>query len=72
MASEVEPRERGRALIIIGWVLVFFALATLVMMFAEPAAARRGQLRFEELTVGLFIFGLLLSFYGHWLKGRNK
>ena len=43
MPSQEESRETGRAFMVVGWILVLFAL---LVMFFEPAALRLGQMRF--------------------------
>jgi hypothetical protein len=71
MTSQVEPRERGRALTFIGWMLVLFGLSALPFMFIEPAAIRLGQLRFEQMIGALLIVGVLLNIYGYWLRRHS-
>jgi NADH:ubiquinone oxidoreductase subunit 3 (subunit A) len=68
MPSQEESRESGRAFMVVGWVVVLFAL--LVMFFA-PAAIKLGQLRFELIAGAMVVVGLLLNIYGYRLRRRN-
>jgi NADH:ubiquinone oxidoreductase subunit 3 (subunit A) len=68
MPSQEESRETGRALIIVGWILVLFAL---LVMFFEPAAAKLGQIRFGVIAGAMVVVGLLLSIYGYRLRRRS-
>jgi uncharacterized membrane protein len=61
MRSKEETRESGRALMVIGWILVLFAL---LVVFFEPAAFRLGQMRFGFIAGGMVLVGLLLNIYG--------
>jgi len=65
MPSQEERRESGRAYMVVGWVLVLFAL--LVVFFA-PAALKLGQTRFGVIAAVLVIVGLLLNIYGYRLR----
>lgn len=65
MPSQEERRESGRAFMVVGWVLVLFAL--LVVFFA-PAAFRLGQSRFGVIAAALVVVGLLLNIYGYRLR----
>jgi len=65
MPSQEEKRESGRAYMVVGWVLVLFAL---LVVFFEPAAFRLGQIRFGVIAVVLVIVGLLLNIYGYRLR----
>jgi NADH:ubiquinone oxidoreductase subunit 3 (subunit A) len=68
MPSQEESRESGRAFMVVGWVVVLFAL--LVMFFA-PAAIKLGQLRFELIAGAMVVVGLLLNIYGYRLRRRS-
>jgi len=65
MPSQEEKRESGRAYMVVGWILVLFAL---LVVFFEPAAFRLGQIRFGVIAVVLVIVGLLLNIYGYRLR----
>ena len=65
MPSQEERRESGRAVMVVGWVLVLFAL---LVMFFEPAALRIGQVRFGVIAAVMLIVGLLLNIYGYRLR----
>ena len=69
MPSQEENRESGRALIVIGWILVLFAL---LVMFFQPAALRLGQMRFGIIAVAMIVVGLLLNIYGYRLRRRSS
>jgi hypothetical protein len=68
MPSKEERRETGRALMVVGWILVLFAM---LVMFFEPAALKLGQTRFGVIAVTLVVVGLLLNIYGYRLKRRS-
>ena len=51
---------------VIGWVLVLFAL---LVVFFEPAAMKLGQSRFGVIAGALVIVGVLLNIYGYRLRG---
>ena len=65
MPTREETRESGRACMVIGWVLVLFAL---LVMFFEPAALRIGQTRFGVIAGTMVVIGLLLNIYGYRLR----
>lgn len=69
MPSQEESRETGRAFVVVGWILVLFAL---LVMFFEPAAVKLGQNRFGIIAGALVIVGLLLSIYGYRLRRRRS
>jgi len=69
MPSQEENRETGRALMVVGWILVLFAL---LVVFFEPAALKLGQMRFGVIAVVLVLVGLLLNFYGYRLRRRGS
>jgi NADH:ubiquinone oxidoreductase subunit 3 (subunit A) len=69
MPSKEESRETGTAYMVVGWVLVLFAL---LVMYFEPAALKLGQQRFGFIAVALVIVGLLLNIYGFRLKRRSS
>jgi NADH:ubiquinone oxidoreductase subunit 3 (subunit A) len=69
MPSKEESRETGTAYMVVGWVLVLFAL---LVMFFEPAALKLGQLRFGIIAAALVVVGLLLNIYGYRLKRRSS
>jgi NADH:ubiquinone oxidoreductase subunit 3 (subunit A) len=69
MPSQEEDRERGRAYMVIGWLLVLFAL---LVVFFEPAALRLGQSRFGIVAGVMVIVGLLLNIYGYRLRRRSS
>ena len=68
MASQEEIRESGRAFMVIGWVLVLFAL---LVVFFEPAGYRLGQMRFGIIAVAMVLVGVLLNIYGYRLRRRS-
>jgi len=68
MPSREESRESGRAFMVIGWLLVFFAL---LVVFFEPAALKLGQSRFGIIAATLVIVGLLLNIYGYRLRRHS-
>ena len=68
MPSQEESRESGRAYMVVGWILVLFAL---LVIFFEPAAFRLGQMRFGVIAVALVVIGLLLNLYGYQLRRRS-
>ena len=68
MPSHEENRETGRALMVVGWILVLFAM---LVMFFQPAALKLGQTRFGVIAVALVVVGLMLNFYGYRLKRRS-
>ena len=69
MPSQEETRESGRAYMVIGWVLVLFAL---LVMFFEPAAVKLGQSRFGIIAGALVIVGLLLNVHGYRMRRRRS
>ena len=69
MPSQEENRESGRAYMVVGWILVLFAL--LVVFFA-PAALRLGQTRFVVIAGAMVVVRLLLNIYGYRLRRRNS
>jgi len=69
MPSQEESRESGRAYMVIGWLLVLFAL--LVVFFA-PAALKLGESRFGIIAGAMVIAGVLLSIYGYRLRKRSS
>ena len=69
MPSQEESRETGKAFMVVGWVLVLFAV---LVMFFEPAALKLGQMRFGAIAVALVVVGLLLNLYGYRLKRRSS
>ena len=69
MPSQEEDRESGRAYMVIGWLLVLFAL--LVVFFA-PAALKLGESRFAIIAGAMVIVGLLLNIYGYRLRKRSS
>ncbi len=68
MPSQEESRESGRAYMVVGWVVVLFAL---LVMFFEPAAVRLGQSRFGVIAGAMVVVGLLLNIYGYRLRRRS-
>jgi len=68
MPSKEESRETGTAYMVVGWVLVLFAL---LVMYFEPAALKLGQMRFGIIAIALVIVGLLLNIYGYRIKRRS-
>jgi NADH:ubiquinone oxidoreductase subunit 3 (subunit A) len=68
MPSQEETRESGRAYMVIGWLLVLFAL---LVVFFEPAALRLGQSRFGIIAGAMVIIGVLLNIYGYRLRRRG-
>jgi NADH:ubiquinone oxidoreductase subunit 3 (subunit A) len=69
MLSQEESRENGRALMVIGWILVLFAL---LVVFFEPAAIKLGQSRFGIIAGAMVVVGLLLNIYGYQLRRRSS
>lgn len=69
MPSQEESRETGRAMMVVGWILVLFAL---LVLFFQPAAFRLGQIRFGVIAGAMIIVGLLLSIYGYRLRRRSS
>ena len=69
MPSTEERRENGTALMIVGWVLVLFAL---LVMFFNPAAVRLGQLRIEVIAGVLVLTGLVLNLAGSRIRAKNR
>jgi NADH:ubiquinone oxidoreductase subunit 3 (subunit A) len=68
MRSQEESRESGRAFMVVGWILVLFAL---LVAFFEPAAIRLGQMRFGIIAVAMVLAGVLLNIYGYRLRRRS-
>jgi NADH:ubiquinone oxidoreductase subunit 3 (subunit A) len=69
MPSQEENRETGRAFMVVGWILMLFAL---LVVFFQPAASRLGQTRFGVIAGAMVIIGLLLNIYGYRLRRRNS
>jgi hypothetical protein len=63
-----EKRETGSALMIIGWILVLFAL---LAMFFQPAAIKLGESRFQIIAGVLIAAGLALNIIGARMRSRN-
>jgi NADH:ubiquinone oxidoreductase subunit 3 (subunit A) len=68
MRLQEESRESGRAFMVVGWILVLFAL---LVAFFEPAAIRLGQMRFGIIAVAMVLAGVLLNIYGYRLRRRS-
>ena len=68
MPSTEETRESGRAYMVIGWILLLFAL---LVVFFEPAALKLGQSRFGMIAGAMVIVGLLLNIYGYRLRRQG-
>lgn len=68
MPQKEETCETGRAYMVIGWLLVLFAV---LVVFFEPAAARLGESIFGIIAATLVIVGLLLNIYGFRLRRRS-
>jgi uncharacterized membrane protein len=68
MPSREETRESGRAFVVMGWILVLFAL---LLMFLEPAAATPLERRSEVVAGVVVVVGLLLNIYGFRLRRRS-
>ena len=68
MPSQEESRESGRAFMVVGWILVLFAL---LVAFFHPAAFRLGQMRFGIIAVAMVLVGVLLYIYGYRLRRRS-
>ena len=68
MPSKEETRESGRAYMVVGWILVLFAL---LVVFFEPAAIKLGQTRFGIIAVAMVVVGVLLNIYGYRLRRRS-
>jgi NADH:ubiquinone oxidoreductase subunit 6 (subunit J) len=69
MPSTEEGRETGLALMVMGWVCVLFAL---VVMFFNPAALKRGEIRIEVIAGALAVGGLLMNLVGSRIRARNR
>ena len=69
MASSEEKRETGSAMMIIGWVLVLFAL---LVLFFLPAALKLGETRFQIIAGVLIAVGLTLNVVGARIRRRNR
>ena len=69
MPSQEETRESGRAFMVIGWLLVLFAL---LVVFFEPAAFRLGQMRFGVIAGAMVVVGVLLNIFGYRLRRRSS
>lgn len=69
MAWSEEKRETGSALMIVGWILVLFAL---LAMFFQPAAFRLGESRFQIIAGVLIAVGLILNIIGARMRSRNS
>jgi NADH:ubiquinone oxidoreductase subunit 3 (subunit A) len=68
MPSQEESRESGRAYMVIGWIVVLFAL---LVMYFEPAAVKLGQMGFGVIAVAMVLIGVLLNIYGYRLRRRS-
>jgi NADH:ubiquinone oxidoreductase subunit 3 (subunit A) len=68
MPLREERRESGRAYMVVGWVVVLFAL---LVMFFEPAAVKLGQSRFGVIAGTMVVVGLVLNIYGYRLRRRS-
>ncbi len=69
MPSQEENRETGRAFMVVGWILVLFAL---LVVFFQPAASRLGQIRFGAIAGAMVVIGLLLNIYGYRIRRRSS
>ncbi len=69
MPSTEEGRENGSALMVMGWVCVLFAL---VVMFFNPAALKRGEIRIEVIAGALAVGGLAMNLIGSRIRARNR
>lgn len=69
MASQEERRENGSAMMVLGWVLVLFAV---MVFYFHPAAARLGQSRFEIIAGILVVAGLVLNVIGSRLRITSR
>ena len=69
MPSQEETRESGRALMVIGWLLVLFAL---LVVFFEPAAFKLGQLRFGLIAGAMVVAGVLLNIFGYRMRRQSS
>jgi hypothetical protein len=67
--SSLDKRETGSAIMIIGWVLILFAL---LVMFFHPAGTKLGEARFDIIAACLTAVGLLLSLVGVRIRARNR
>ena len=68
MPTQEETRESGRAYMVIGWLLVLFAL---LVVFFEPAAAKLGQMRFGYIAGAMAVAGVLLNIVGYRMRRRS-
>ena len=69
MPSSEEKRETASAMMIIGWVLVLFAL---LVLFFLPAALKLGETRFQIIAGVLIAVGLTLNVVGARIRSRNR
>ncbi len=54
---------------VMGWVCVLFAF---VVMFFNPAALKRGQVRIEVIAGALAVAGLLMNLVGSRVRARGR
>jgi NADH:ubiquinone oxidoreductase subunit 6 (subunit J) len=69
MPSTEEGRENGSALMVMGWVCVLFAF---IVMFFNPAALKRREIRIEVIAGALALGGLLINLVGSRIRARNR
>ena len=69
MPSSEEKHETGSALMIMGWVLVLFAL---LVVFFQPAGHKLGETRFQIIAGLLIVAGLTLSIIGGRIRSRYR
>jgi len=68
MPSQEEIRESGKGYMVVGWLVIVFAL---MLLFFEPASLRVGHSHFGIIAAAMVAVGLLLNFYGYWVWRRT-
>lgn len=68
MPSLEEVRESGKGYMVVGWVLIAFAL---LLLFFEPASLRVGHSHFGTIAAAMVVVGLLFNFYGYRVRKRT-
>lgn len=64
-----DRRENGSALMVVGWVLVLFAV---VVLYFQPAAARLGKQLFGIIAGLLVAAGLVLNVIGSRMRAGSR
>jgi len=68
MPSRGGKGDSGRSFVVLGWILVLFAL---LVMFYVPAAVRPGGWRFELIAGAMVAAGVLLNILGFRVRRRS-